>query len=146
MTMSWSWLFIALFVGLAVGLVGGVIITRYKSASQQAQRSLQQRVDELEQQQTEYKQAVTDHFAETAQLLAQMAANYRDIHYHLARGAQQLTGENADQLLAKLPENLLADVVVDAEPIAPPLDYAPKESEEEKGTLHETFGLDKNKS
>ena len=77
-------------------------------------------------------------------MLNQLTSSYRDVHNHLAVGAEQLCmgrGPIAlDQLSrgadsSEIPEHLAN--------IRPPLDYAPKSSPDEKGMLNEEFGLDR---
>ncbi|MEE8059665.1 MAG: DUF1043 family protein [Pseudomonadales bacterium] len=137
-----------LTVGLAaiiIGLVGGFLIAQRTSASQQSQRELENHLSELQQQQQDYQHEVTEHFSETADLLNQLTTSYRDVHNHLARGAQLLAGENASESLKTLPENkvMQTDKTLD-EDITPPLDYAPKTAPHEPGMLNEEFGLEKN--
>ncbi len=92
-------------VGIAATIAGAVIgylIAQKTGASHQAQVVLEQQLDELQKQQQNYQREVTDHFTETAQLFNQLTNSYRNVHSHLAEGAQKLAGESATHSLAAL--------------------------------------------
>lgn len=74
----------------ALPLLGGVI--GYVIAVDRSGRSAadDERVEALEQEVTEYKQGVTTHFQETADLLQQMTEQYRSLYAHMAQGAVSL--------------------------------------------------------
>lgn len=128
---------------VVIGLVAGFFIAQRAAPSQRSQRKLESRMHEMQQQQEDYQQEVSEHFVETGQLLNQLTDSYRDVHNHLARGAQRLAGETATQLLQPVEKKEEDYQPVDDEVILPPLDYAPKSSHSEPGMLNETFGLDK---
>lgn len=136
-----------LTVGLAaaiIGLVAGYLITQRTSPSEQSQRQMENRLKELQQQQENYQHEVSEHFVETAKLLNQMTDSYREVHKHLAKGAQLLAGDSASQSLKSLSENPDTDPPELDENIMPPLDYAPR-SPDAPGMLNEEFGLNKEK-
>jgi len=74
----------------ALPLLGGVI--GYVIAADRGGRSAadDERIEALEQEVTEYKQGVTTHFQETADLLQQMTEQYRSLYAHMAQGAVSL--------------------------------------------------------
>lgn len=137
-----------LTVGLAatiIGLIAGYLITQITSPSEQSQRQMESRLKDLQQQQENYQHEVSEHFEETAKLLNQMTDSYREVHKHLAKGAQLLAGDTASQSLKSLSDNSDSDTVELDENIMPPLDYAPKKAPNAPGMLNEEFGLDKEK-
>ena len=90
-------------VGAAVvGVIIGYLASKKMGASLKAQALLQQQIEELQKQQQNYRSEVSDHFVETAQLFNQLTNSYRDVHNHLAEGAQKLAGESATNTLAAL--------------------------------------------
>jgi uncharacterized membrane-anchored protein YhcB (DUF1043 family) len=127
---------------LVVGLIIGYISAAKRAPSPQAQRKLEEHLQKLEEQQEDYQQQVSEHFSETAQLLNQLTDNYKEVHQHLAKGAQLLCADQqASQQLKQLVEQDDTEQA-DAANISQPLDYAPK-SENKPGVLDESFGLDK---
>lgn len=84
------------------GTIIGYLIAKKTGASQQAQAQLEQQLDKLQKQQQNYQSEVSEHFVETAQLFNQLTNSYRDVHNHLAEGAQKLAGESATNSLAAL--------------------------------------------
>lgn len=90
-------------VGAAVlGVIIGYLACKKMGASLKEQALLQQQIEELQNQQQNYRSEVSDHFAETAQLFNQLTNSYRNVHNHLAEGAQKLAGESDTNTLAAL--------------------------------------------
>ena len=132
---------------IVIGLIVGFVIAQRMAPSQRSQRQLETHLHEMQQQQQDYQQEVSEHFVETATLLNQLTSSYRDVHNHLAKGAQLLAGDSAGESLKALPEDKEADnnkTVIDQD-IRPPLDYAPKTAPDAPGMLNEEFGLKKTK-
>jgi hypothetical protein len=87
---------------------------------------------------------VVEHFTETAKLLNNLTESYRDVHNHLAQGAATLCqGEGPISLERLESRRDLTEIPANLAHIQPPLDYAPKNSPDEKGMLNEEFGLDR---
>ena len=113
-------------VGLAavvIGAIAGFVIAHRTAPSQRSQRQLETHLQEMQQQQQDYQQEVSEHFVETANLLNQLTSSYRDVHNHLAKGAQLLAGDSASETLRALPDDkepAQAEVVIDQD-IKPPL-------------------------
>jgi len=148
-------------VALAVGGVIGYLLGRSGSDAGQRQ-ALSSQLDAAKEELNSYKQDVTEHFEKTAELVNQLTHTYKDVHQHLASGAQslcdsdtaslalkesmqaKLTAEPEAEAEAEAPIPVVTDVVPneEAEKVPePPRDYATKSSNE-KGTLSETYGLE----
>ncbi len=142
-------------VALAVGGLIGYLLGRSGSDAGQ-RKALSNQLDEAQAELATYKQDVTEHFEKTAELVNQLTNTYKDVHQHLASGAQSLCeGDTAslalkESMQAKLtaapeaPIPVVTDVVPndEAEKVPePPRDYAAKSSNE-KGMLSEAYGLD----
>ena len=130
---------------LIIGLVAGFVIAQRSAGSQQSKRQLEARLNELQKQAKDYQHEVTEHFNETAQLLNQLTDSYRDVHTHLAKGAQMLTTDGSARTTLKM---LGADDHVNVtddglDNLSPPLDYAPKKTPCQPGILNEEYGLEK---
>jgi uncharacterized protein len=144
-------------LALAVGGLIGYLLGR--SGSDAGQRQiLSKQLDDTQAELATYKQDVTEHFEKTAELVNQLTNTYKDVHQHLASGAQSLCeGDTASLALkedvqaklsttpdAEAPIPVVTDVVPndEAEKVPePPRDYAAKSSNE-KGMLSEAYGLD----
>lgn len=132
--------------GLIVGAGLGLLLGQRTSAAAQKHREVERKLDQLLQDKKAYEDEVVEHFSQTAQLLNQLTTSYRNVHNHLANGAESLClgkgpvaldqiGRSTDP--SEIPQHLAN--------IQPPLDYAPKSSPDEKGMLNEEFGLDRNR-
>ena len=134
------------FAGFSVGLgVGWWLATQRKDNAGDVIDGLKREVEAAQASRRAYEQSVTNHFANTAQLLHRMQDDYRSISRPIAAGAQDLYHpavasqmDDAKHIGAvfEVPDHLLDP--------AQPLDYAPKKSPSEAGQLSEDFGLDKN--
>ncbi len=133
-----------IMTGLACLIVGGVAGMLYsnrdKNSADRA-HDIEEHLAESQQQLKDYQQEVTAHFSKTAELVRELNQSYRDVHTHLAEGAQNLAGMNVQQAFALLQEN--PDLDLDEGSVQQPLDYSPKKSPNEKGMLEEDFGLEK---
>ncbi|UTW13987.1 YhcB family protein [Marinobacterium rhizophilum] len=145
-------------IGAAALAIGGLIgYLLGRSGSDAGQRQvLSKQLDDTQAELATYKEDVTEHFEKTAELVNQLTNTYRDVHQHLASGAQSLCENDTASLALKesvqarltaetdTPIPVVTDVVPneDAEKVPePPRDYAAKSSNE-KGMLSEAYGLD----
>lgn len=128
---------IACFV---LGAVAGLLFANSSITKKDNKLELEEHLAESQQKLKDYQTEVTAHFTKTAELVRELNQSYRDVHTHLAHGAQNLTDMNAQQAFSML------EAQSDDENFAnvqQPLDYSPKKSPQEKGMLEEDFGLDK---
>lgn len=134
-------------VGLfALGVFVGFIINRSKSDAGKNKR-LEQKIAELQDNHTRYQADVSAHFMETARLVDTLNKSYRDVHAQLAKGASRLCDdEHADDFLAisfsSDQGSKSTKLGQENGVFVPPMDYAPKETPEQEGTLSEGYGLD----
>jgi uncharacterized membrane-anchored protein YhcB (DUF1043 family) len=107
---------------------------------------LESQLDQARQSRADYEAEVSEHFAQTADLLHKLTDDYRAVYTHLAKGADQLCGDQISISATALtaPSDTSEDQPHWAD-VAQPLDYAPKKPDEQ-GQLSETFGLDKSNS
>jgi len=130
--------------GVIVGLLLGALIGRRTSSSGQKYRDVERKLDQVLQDKKIYEDDVVEHFTETATLLNNLTASYRDVHNHLAQGASSLCQGEGPVSLARLEnEQGTSDIPPQLAQVQPPLDYAPKTSPDEKGMLNEEFGLER---
>lgn len=136
-------------VGAAIGLVIGYLLGRIGGGKQDV---LRQELNDAHSELARYKDQVNEHFETTAELVNGLTEQYRQVHQHLAAGAQTLCNDQraGESLQASLQPRIskqdiptVTDALEneDAEELPqPPRDYAPKTADEE-GTLSDTYGL-----
>ncbi len=131
---------LATFAGMCLGIALTLWLAPSKQKSLDLEKHLNTKQDEIK----NYQHEVMAHFTKTAELLGGLTRSYRDVHNHLAQGAQNLCGENMNTtpILSKL--SIAEDEgEKSAHSVSPPLDYAPRSSPYEQGTLNEEYGLEK---
>ncbi len=129
-----------------LGVILGALFQRCASGSEAVKsKRLEQKLAELQDSYTKYQAEVSSHFMETARKVQTLNESYRDVHAQLAKGASRLCSEGeADDFLAiSFTEKSSANSakLEEDDTYHPPMDYAPKDSPEAKGTLAEDFGL-----
>lgn len=158
-------------IGAVALIIGGLIGFMVGSSGCSKSSKLSSQLEEAQKNLDNYKAEVNAHFEKTAELVNNLTNSYKDVHQHLASGAQGLCQSDSIDLAleAAIPNRLESASGVDnlassestpvpednseesltdeqLEPsIDSPKDYAPKDPEEE-GTLSETFGLKKEKT
>ena len=137
----------SVIIGLVCTILGGAIGLFWGSrigATPQKTRELEKHLHEKQDEIKSYQREVTEHFTETSQRLQQLAESYKDIHNHLAQGADKLSGQGsaATPIIEKI-ESSDTTKPSTPESVTPPLDYAPKSTPFDKGTLNEDFHLEK---
>lgn len=130
---------LAALAAAVLGFLIGAFTNRKGGGADTAQT--EQKLAEVKREQAEFQEKVDAHFTKTGELLGQMADNYREVHKHLAEGAQELGGAEFSPVLA-LSEEAEEETTEKLENIQQPKDYAPR-SPDEKGALHEEFGMEK---
>ncbi|MCB1729747.1 MAG: DUF1043 family protein [Halieaceae bacterium] len=135
----------ALLLLLGIGL--GMLLGRRTSPAALRQREAERRLDQLLQDKQAYEDEVVEHFTDTAKLLNQLTEQYRDVHNHLARGADRLCHGRGPVALGQLGDPAdSSEIPPQLADVRPPLDYAPKASPDAKGMLAEEFGIERKKS
>ncbi len=129
---------------IVAGLILGVFLGRRTSGAARRYRDVALKLDQVMQDKKSYEAEVVEHFTKTAGLLNELTESYREVHNHLAHGADRLCNGSGPVSLERL-ENKhdRADIPAHLAHIQPPLDYAPKTSPDEKGMLNEEFGLER---
>lgn len=131
---------------LVLGLGIGLALGRRMSTAGQKLRETERKLDQVLQDQKAYEDEVVEHFTDTAKLLNNLTERYRDVHSHLAKGAEGLCkgrGPVAMDLLESGRDS--SEIPAAMADIHPPLDYAPKSSPDQKGMLNEEFGIERGK-
>jgi uncharacterized membrane-anchored protein YhcB (DUF1043 family) len=90
---GWITLLLGLLAGAGLGYWLGLVAQRRQGGGKSAA--------ELRQQHDQFREQVTDHFAETAELVNKLTDSYKDVFDHLSSGAQQLA--DMEKLQQRLP-------------------------------------------
>ena len=133
------------FVAALVGLLVGISLQRSVGGNASKGRELNKALDEAKEHNQTYQSHVAEHFSQTAVMLNDLTEKYKDIHHHLAAGADQLCRDDQGHSLLSYNEDAATGAAAgaSAEPLQPPLDYAPKTDTASVGTLAEDYGLEK---
>ena len=126
-----------------VGVVIGALVARRFSSTPQQTRELERHLHEKQDEIKAYQREVTEHFTETSQRLQQLAESYKDIHNHLAQGADKLSANSGAAPIIEKIETTQKSSEETPKNVSAPLDYAPKATPYDKGTLTEDYDLEK---
>ena len=141
-------IWITAIISLAIGVVIGALFASKFNISPSRVQELENQIRTLKDINTEYRDSVSDHFSMTAELVQHMTESYKEVYQHLASGAQDLcSNEVASKLLPAQTDAVFENTASqeDASGLAPPKDYAAKQSPGQKGALSEDFGIEKAK-
>ena len=142
-----STLIISAVAALLVGTAIGAILVKSMHPQEQQNREMENRLKNAEESLKDYQQEVSEHFAETSQLVNNLTQSYKDVHEYLANSALKLTNPDISRQLidagdGKLISNTAEENADDESNTEAPRDWAPK-TPGETGQLSEEFGLEK---
>lgn len=111
LTMSILLIVLAAVIGFIIGKV-----TSNKSTDNSAEKA---KTQQLEAELNQYKQDVEQHFASSAELLGNMAKEYRNVYQHMAQAQQSLLPDSDVSIKIPFKEtketNLVQDAIADVE-------------------------------
>lgn len=128
---------------ILIGIFMGFYFAQRKGLYSHRQAELEKQLSEMNKQQQNYQTEVSDHFEKSAELLNQLTDSYRDVHNHLAEGANSLAGTSASASIKTLGSDDESSETNSEQSLTPPLDYAPANLGK-SGTLSESYGIEKN--
>lgn len=85
--MDLVWIIVALLVGLLIGAGIAFLVMRRRYGDRESVVQLRNEFDQ-------YRNKVTEHFVETADLVNTLTRNYKNVYDHLEDGAYELVGED----------------------------------------------------
>ena len=130
-------------IGLALGGALGYLAPRYlKTRNETGNPGSESDLQAPRHRHESYRQEVAAHFGKTAELLEHLLGNYREVHNHLAQGAETLCEQGTVKVLKRLPDDRVTEQQV-PNTVDPPRDYAPKITQGGKSVLDEDFGIEK---
>lgn len=83
--------------GLVLGIIIGALAMRFGSRSLREQQALRYQLEKNKQELEEYRKELVGHFAEGAELLDNMARDYRALYQHMAKSSISLLTETDAQ-------------------------------------------------
>lgn len=133
-------------IGLFVfGVALGAVLQRSFNGDTGKTKRLEQKLAETQEAYTRYQAEVSSHFMDTARKVQNLNQSYREVHEELAKGASKLCSDDEanDFLSISLDTSNKGQTYDERENDLPnmPMDYAPKETPEDEGTLSESYGL-----
>jgi len=141
--LSNDWFFWLVLLLLGIGM--GFVLGRNNNTDLIRQNQLSKQLQDAHTEMAEYKEQVNLHFADTAAAVNQLTDSYRNVHEHLAKGAQSLCDDpdtaSSLETISGPAESALEHQAEPAPTIRPPMDYAPSSATKEHGTLDERYGL-----
>lgn len=84
--MTWEYA----LIGLVVGVVIGAVAMRFGNRTLRQQQSLQSDLEKSKAELEQYRQELVGHFARSAELLDNMARDYRQLYQHMAKSSNSL--------------------------------------------------------
>ena len=79
-----------LCIGVVIGGMAGFYFAKLDDFSKKQKQDLEEKLHKSERELVEYKDQVTAHFVETANLINNMTESYQKVHEHLANGSVEL--------------------------------------------------------
>lgn len=118
--MTWEYA----LIGLGIGIIIGGLAVRYGNRKLRDQRHTQYELEKAKAELADYREELSNHFARSAELLDNMARDYRQLYQHMAKGS--------NDLLPKLPgeknpfsfQITVTEADNDQAPVQMPRDYS----------------------
>lgn len=145
---SLSTLILTALVCALGGCVLGALLSRSLQPEKQQNREMEQRLQRAEEKLSDYQTEVSEHFAQTSQLVNNLTQSYKEVHEYLANSALKLTNPDISRKIIEAADGKLlqdSDITITEDNIEAPRDWAPK-SPGQTGTLSEEYGLDEERS
>ncbi|MEC5319958.1 Z-ring associated protein ZapG [Brenneria populi subsp. brevivirga] len=84
--MTWEYA----LIGLIAGIIIGAVAMRFGNRKMRQQQALQHELEKSKAELEEYRQELVGHFARSAELLDNMARDYRQLYQHMAKSSNNL--------------------------------------------------------
>ena len=111
-------------IGLVVGLIIGALAMRYGNSTLRQQDAIKAELDTKKEELDTYRNELVSHFARSAELLDNMARDYRQLYQHMAKSSSSLLPElsaEANPFRNRLAESEASN---DQAPVQMPRDYS----------------------
>ncbi|MTD37888.1 DUF1043 family protein [Erwinia sp. CPCC 100877] len=118
--MTWEYA----LIGLVVGIIIGAIAMRFGSRKLRQQQALQYELEQKKAELDTWREELVSHFAHSAELLDNMAHDYRQLYQHMAKSSSNLLPEmsaESNPFRNRLSESEASN---DQAPVQMPRDYS----------------------
>ncbi len=112
-------------VGLLVGAILGIVISRLTTPQYKKQKTIQKDLESAKFALEQQRQELSDHFAQTAEMLDTLGKDYTKLYQHMAKTSSELLPNLPEQdnpFIKKIAEHNV-DTSHDASSEEPPKDY-----------------------
>ncbi|GAL21347.1 Z-ring associated protein ZapG [Vibrio maritimus] len=113
-------------VGLLVGAILGIVISRLTTPQYKKQKTLQKDLESAKFALEQQRQELSDHFAQTAEMLDTLGKDYTKLYQHMAKTSTELMPNLPEQdnpFVKKIAEHNVETIDANAEVEHPPKDY-----------------------
>lgn len=111
-------------IGLVIGLIIGSVAMRFGNRKLREQRSMQYELEKSKAELADYRKELTNHFAHSAELLDNMARDYRQLYQHMAKGSNDLLPDLPGEKNPFAYQLTEAEADNDQAPVQIPRDYS----------------------
>lgn len=111
-------------IGLVIGLVIGAVAMRFGNKKLREQRNVQYELEKSKAELEDYRKELTGHFARSAELLDNMAHDYRQLYQHMAKGSNDLLPDLPGDQNPFAWQDTEAEADNDQAPVQIPRDYS----------------------
>lgn len=118
--MTWEYA----LMGLVVGIVIGALAMRLGNRKLRQQQSMQYELEKNKSELDEYREELVSHFAHSAELLDNMARDYRQLYQHMAKSSSSLLPEMSAEMNPFRSRLAESEAVNDQAPVNMPRDYS----------------------
>lgn len=91
--MTWEYA----LIGLVIGFIIGALVVRYGNSKVRQQKTMQVELEKKNEELEEYRKELVGHFARSAELLDNMARDYRQLYQHMAKSSSELMSDMPEQ-------------------------------------------------
>lgn len=115
--MTWEYA----LIGLVVGIIIGAVAMRFGNRKLRQQQTLQTELEKSKAELETYREELVGHFARSAELLDNMASDYRQLYQHMAKSSSNLLPDLPTQ------ENPFRYRLTEADNDQAPVDMPPRD-------------------
>ncbi|ELY2739850.1 Z-ring associated protein ZapG [Cronobacter turicensis] len=118
--MTWEYA----LIGLVAGIIIGAVAMRFGNRKLRQQQALQYELEKNKAELDDYREELVSHFARSAELLDNMADDYRQLYQHMAKSSSSLLPEMSAETNPFRNRLAESEASNDQAPVQMPRDYS----------------------